>query len=104
MPQKDYDRYAILRNSDGTIDPMPFVNLPINASDKYENWNPNFSRYDKLSQKYYGNPFYDFLIQQANPQYISEFDVLDGATIRIGFPLNKIKADYEAALIAYKKQ
>ena len=29
MPNIDYDRYAILRNGDGTVDAMPYVNLQI---------------------------------------------------------------------------
>lgn len=104
MPHADYNRYSILRNSDGTTDNMPFVNLPINASDKYEYWNVNYSRLDKLALKYYGNPFYDFLILYANPENVNEFDIPDNALIRIPFPLQKAKSDYEAALNALKKQ
>lgn len=103
MPYVDYNRYSILKNGDGSTDLMPFVNLPINQSDKYETWNTEFSRLDKLSQKYYGNPFYDFLILYANNIYVSEFDIPDGALIRIPFPLAKVKADYEAILTAFKK-
>ena len=104
MPNIDYNRYAILKNDNGTTDSMPFVTLPVNPSDKYEYWNTEFSRLDKLSQKYYGNPFYDFLILFANPEYVSEFDIPDGTLIRIPFPLNKVKGDYEAFLTAFKKQ
>jgi hypothetical protein len=104
MPHTDYNRYGILKNGDGTTESMPFVKLPVNASDKYEYWNTTFSRLDKISQRYYANPFYDFLILYANPQYVSEFDIPDGALIRIPFPLSKVKADYEAILTAYKKQ
>ena len=82
---------------------MPFVNLPINPSDKYEFWNSEFSRMDKLSQKYYGNPFYDFFILYANG-FMSEFDIPDNTLIRIPFPLSKVKSDYETALTAYRKQ
>lgn len=103
MPYQDYKRYEILKNTDGTTDSMPFVNLPTNPSDKFEYWNTNFSRMDKISQKYYGNPFYDFLILYANKIYLNEFDIPDGALIRIPFPLSKVKADYEAALIAFEK-
>jgi len=102
MPYKDYDRYAILRNDDGTIQPMPFVNLPVNSSDKYEFWSSNTSRLDKISKKYYGNPFYDFLILYGNNIYNSEFDIPDGALIRIPFPLSKALADYEAILANLK--
>jgi len=102
MPHKDYDRYEILKNTDGTIDQMPFINLPVNASDKYEYWNSEFSRLDKLASKYYTNPFYDFLILYANRIYLNEFDIPDGALIRIPFPLVKARADYEAALRQFK--
>jgi hypothetical protein len=104
MPKKDYNRYAILTNSDGTTDLMPFVVLPVNPSDKYETWNTEYSRLDKLSQKYYGNPFYDFLILYANPGYTTEFDIPDGELIRIPFPLAKVKSDYETALSAFRQQ
>lgn len=103
MPQRDYDRYAILINSDGTYDLMPFVVLPVNQSDKFETWNTEYSRLDKLSQKYYGNPFYDFLILYANG-YASEFDIPNQTLIRIPFPLNKVKSDYENALTAFRAQ
>jgi hypothetical protein len=104
MPYVDYNRYSILKNGDGTTDSMPFVKLPTNTSDKFENWNAEFSRMDKLSQKYYGNPFYDFLIMYANSQFVNEFDIPDGTLIRIPFPLTKVKADYEAFLTAFKNQ
>jgi len=104
MPYIDYNRYSILKNDDGTIEPMPFIKLPINPSDKYEYWNSQFSRLDKLAKKFYGNPFYDFLIIYANNQYLSEYDIPDGALIRIPFPLAKAKSDYESILSAFKKQ
>ena len=103
MPYVDYNRYSILANDNGTTELMPFVNLPINQSDKYENWNTEFSRLDKLSQKYYGNPFYDFFILYANG-FMSEFDIPDNTLIRIPFPLAKVKSDYESALTAYRQQ
>ena len=103
MPYQDYSRYNILKNNDGTTDIMPFINLPINQSDKYEFWVLGKSRMDKLSQKYYNNPFYDFLILYANKKYLNEFDIPDNELIRIPFPLNKVIADYEAALNAHKK-
>ena len=103
MPQRDYNRYEILTNGNGTTDLMPFINLPINQSDKYETWNTEFSRLDKLSQKYYGNPFYDFLILYANGNYVNEFDILSETLIRIPFPLSKAKSDYEAILSNLKK-
>ena len=98
MSTLDYNRYAQLKNKDGTIKSMPFIPLPVRQSDKYEYWNVSFSRLDKLAQKYYGNPFYDFLILYGNPEYISEFDIPDGTVIRIPFPLAQARSDYETKL------
>lgn len=104
MPKLGYDRYAILKNENGSIDSMPFIRIPMNPSDKYEDWNVGFSRMDKLAEKYYDNAIYDFLILYANPEYVNEFDIPDNTLIRIPFPLANAKADYEAALKAFKKQ
>ncbi|MDA3779152.1 MAG: hypothetical protein PF487_02785 [Bacteroidales bacterium] len=103
MPYQDYKRYEVLKNNDGTTDSIPFIELPVNNSDKYEYWNLGFSRMDKIAKKYYGSPFYDFLIIYANKIYLNEFDIPDGALIRIPFPLNKVKSDYEALLNNYRK-
>jgi hypothetical protein len=101
MADLDYDRYSILKKSDGTYLRMPFVKLPENSSDKYINWKFNFDRLDKISQKYYGSPFYDFLIMIGNPTFENEFDIPDNELIRIPFPLKQAKANYEAILSEY---
>jgi hypothetical protein len=103
MPKLDYDRYQILRNNDGSTDMPPFVEIPVSPGDKYEEWREGFSRMDVISQKYYSNPFYDFFILYANPQYISEFDIPDGTVIRIPFPLDRVKLIYENSLTANKE-
>lgn len=104
MAQQDYNRYSILKNSDGSVSAMPFVTLPERSTDKYEYWNLGFSRLDKLSDKYYGTPFYDFLIIYANPEYTNEFDIPDNALIRIPFPLAQARSDYEGKLEQLKNQ
>lgn len=104
MPQQGYDRYKLLKNNDGTISAMPFVELPTNASDKFEYWNVARSRMDRMSQKYYGNPFYDFLILYANPQFVSEFDIPDNALVRIPFPLQVVLSQYESEILRIKNQ
>ena len=103
MPYRDYDRYVALKNSDGTINSMPFISLPANTSDKFEFWRTESSRLDKISQKYYGNPFYDFLILYANNSYVSEFDIPENAILRIPFHLDKARADYEAMINQFKE-
>ena len=104
MPKLDYNRYAILKKPDGSIEPMSFVDLPVNTSDKYIFWSSGSDRLDKLSQKYYNNPFYDFLISYANNEYTNEFDIPDNALIRIPFPLERAIYDYELILKNHMQQ
>lgn len=96
--KEDYKRYEIYKNEDGTIDQLPFVEIPINSSDKYEKFKLGVTRFDKLAGKYYGNEFYDFLITNGNPKYLSEFDIEDGTLIRIPFPLEQARTSYEDGL------
>jgi len=103
MARKDYDRYEIMKNVDGTIDWLPFVPISKNDSDLSELWVQGRSRLDKLALKYYNNPFYDFLILYANPEYVDQFDIPDGTLIRIPFPLNRVKLEYETFLRTYKE-
>lgn len=100
--EKEYNRYEILDNNSNVIQLMPLVKLPVNSTDKYEYWNTNNHRYDKLAYKYYGNPFYDFLLVYANTDYNSEYDIPNGALVRIPFPLSKAKSDYQELLTKYK--
>ena len=101
--EKEYNRYEILNNTT-TIQIMPMVKLPVNSTDKFEYWNSEIHRFDKLAYKYYGNPFYDFFILLANPSYVSEYDIPDDTLIRIPFPIEKVKSDYENILTMLKKQ
>ena len=53
---------------------------------------------DKLSQQYYGTPYMDWIILWANSEFISEFDIPDGTTIRIPFPLERVINIYQDEL------
>jgi hypothetical protein len=90
---EDFDRYIIYRN-EGDIDQLPFVKLPESGSDKYIRYVVGDTRFDKLSQKYYGTPIYDFFILMANPQRINEFDFEDNEIVRIPFPISQVKNYY----------
>lgn len=102
MSNQDYNRYYLLDTINDVKEMLPFVTLPSNTTDKYEYWKSEFSRYDKLAQKYYQNPFYDFLIALANPQFMSEWDIPDNTLVKIPFPLSKAKSDYEQFVKNYK--
>jgi hypothetical protein len=103
MQKNDYDRYEILKNTDGTINTVPFIKITEADSDLSIEWNPNISRLDKIANKYYSNPFYDFLILLANPQYVDQFDIPQGVTIRIPFPLERAKNEYETQIKKIKE-
>lgn len=94
---KDYDRYYLLKKGN-IYKTMPFIKIPKNNTDKYIEWKSNIDRLDKLSEKYYGSPFYDFFILYANPEFLSEWDIPDNTIIRIPFPLDVVKSYYENEL------
>jgi hypothetical protein len=98
MADNKYDRYQILKLGDGTLQPQPYIKISEAPSDKYEYWVDGLSRMDRLSLKYYGDPFFDFLIIMANPEYLNEFDIPDDTLIRIPFPLSRVKLEYERKL------
>jgi hypothetical protein len=57
------------------------------------------TRLDKISQQYYGTPFFGWLIQQANPRYTGlEAAIPDGAVLTIPFPLLTSLQDYKGAI------
>ena len=88
------NRYSQLKTINGIQQQMPFIRIPESSSDKYITWKINDSRFDILSDNYYGSPMYDYLLNYANPQYISEFDIVDGDIIRIPFPLDNVLINY----------
>lgn len=96
MPQ-DFDRYELVRKN-GTIDQLPFIKIPRARSDIFVEFRVGIDRYEKLAHQKYGNPFFDFLIMYANPEYISEYDIPDGSLIRIPYPLERAKNAYVSEL------
>jgi hypothetical protein len=78
---------------------VPFLELPVKATDEYDVYRKNKSRLDKLSQDHYGAPYFGWLIMQANPQYGGlEWDIPDNALLRIPKPLLSSLQDYKQAL------
>jgi len=98
MPQLEYNRYELLTQADGSILPMPFVSIPTSSTDKYIIWNNSSMRLDIISQRYYGNATYGWLLLLANPQISNEFDIEDNFTFRIPFPLNQALSYFENGL------
>ena len=93
-----YNRYNnFLINGEQTV--VPFVNIPSKPSDKRYIYKVGQSRTDKISQQYYGAPYFGWLIMQANPQFGGlENNIPDGSILTIPFPLLSSLQDYKAAL------
>lgn len=97
-----YDRYRDFR-IDGQVKTLPFIKLAVKGSDK-RIVTDNKTRFDKLSQQYYGNPYHGWLILQANPEFGGlEFDIPENTIIIIPFPLNKSLEDYQSQVDRYKR-
>lgn len=96
-----YNRYNnFLINGQQTV--VPFVKIPAKSSDLKYFYKGGISRLDKISQEYYGSPFFGWLILVANPQFGGiEWNIPDGALLTIPFPLVASLQDYESQLNNY---
>ena len=96
-----YNRYnQFLINGQQTV--VPFVNVPPKPSDKVYIYKVGKSRLDKVSQDYYGSPFFGWLILQANPQFGGlENNIFDGAILTVPYPLITSLQDYKSAIDTY---
>lgn len=99
-----YNRYYKMTGPGGKSKPMPFIKLQIKPTDKYETYKIGVTRFDKLSQKYYGNSLHGWLIMLANGEKGGlEFTIKDGDVIRIPFPFKETLQEYEDAVNRYIK-
>lgn len=83
-----YDRYNNFRIN-GEVKILPFINIAIKQTDKYFKYKKGITRFDNsISNYYYGDPNYGWLILLANATLASlEFEIEDGTDIRVPFPL-----------------
>lgn len=88
MAEQYFDRYGVFK-VDGEVKTIPFIKLDEKPTDIRVTTKEN-TRFDKLSQRYYGNGKHGFLILQANPQFGGlEFDIPVGTTITVPFPFRQ---------------
>ena len=98
-----YDRYEQFRG-DGKIELVPFGKIKPKDTDFFEVYVKNKSRLDLISYTYYKNPNYGWLILQANPEAGSmEYEIEDGTTLRIPYPLSISLQDYRDSIDEYYK-
>jgi len=93
MAKQYYDRYKDFRINN-EIKTLPFIKIKKRSTDINIQYKNNKTRLDIVSNTYYGTPYYGWLILLANPKYSLEFDISDGDTIRVPFPLINALQDY----------
>lgn len=93
-----YNRYSdFIVNGEQTV--LPFVSLQSKSTDKRYIYKAGQSRMDKVSQLYYGTPYFGWIIMMANPQFGSqEWAIPNNSILTIPFPLVSSLQDYKAAL------
>jgi hypothetical protein len=98
MALQYFNRYSqFLQNGVQTV--VPYINLPSKSSDKIYIYKVGSSRLDKISQQFYGTPFFGWLILLANPMYTGfEFNIPDSAILTIPYPLLSSLQDYKNTL------
>jgi len=98
MALQYYNRYSMFLEN-GAQSVVPYVTLPSKPTDKKYIFRDGITRLDKVSQQFYGTPFFGWLIMQANPGFTGlETNIPDGAILTIPFPLLTSLQDYKSAL------
>ena len=83
-----YNRYSLLSIRQEVL-MFPDIKLIEKGTDKFEIYEPGKSRFDKLSDQYYSNPYCGWLIMLANPELEGlEFMITSNTPIRIPFPFD----------------
>lgn len=96
-----YDRYTLFRKN-GEIKIVPFGKIPPKESDYFETYKRGRTRLDIISQQYYNDPNYGWLILQANPEVGSmEYEIPDNSVLRIPYPLGQSIEDYRQSIETY---
>ncbi len=96
-----YNRYTDF-NINGENLTVPYIKLPPKPSDKKVMYKVGQSRLDKISEQYYGTPYFGWLILQANP-YVGglEWDINDGQILIVPYPLVASLQSYKQAVDDY---
>ena len=97
-----YDRYQRFKVN-GKYKMIPFIKITPKPTDKTIVYFSERTRMDKLSQKYYDNPYHGWLIMLANPQYGGvEENIPNNEIIRIPFPFRDSIQQYIEAVKKYE--
>lgn len=102
MGLKYYNRYEeFIRDGEHLI--VPTITLTPKSGDKVVIYNKNVTRLDKLSQQFYNTPYFGWLILLRNPEYGGiEWDIPDGVTLYIPYPLESTLLEYKSKIEEYR--
>jgi len=97
-----YDRYMEFKGN-GENKTLPNITIKASPSDITILYKLGETRLDKVSNTYYGTPYYGWLILLANPEYGGlEFLIPDQSTIRVPLPLDTAIQNYMTEVKKYK--
>lgn len=98
-----YNRYSKL-SANGQMNLVPFAEIPVKSTDRFEYYIAGRTRLDILSYTHYQDPNFGWLILQANPEVGGlEFNIPDGTLLRIPYPLSTSLTEYENSIKIYKE-
>lgn len=90
--------YKPLKEND-TLKDMPPVQISSRKTDKFIVYHREKMRLDYIAGEIYEDETLWRLIMWGNPEYFLEFDIPEGAVIRIPYPLNEVMAEVNSFII-----
>lgn len=100
-----YDRYKFFRSGGFVPGRVPFAEIPESGSDLRVVYDRGRDRMDLMAYRYYGDPDLGWLILQGNPSVGGfEFEIPNGAVLRIPYPKDDALRRYEEACEALGKE
>lgn len=99
-----HNRYALFLDEDENHRFYPFIELENKNSDYLVLYTVGKTRLDKVSQEYYGDPYHEWLILQANPEHGGlEWNIPDNTLIRVPYPLSVTIQEFRRKLNRQKR-
>jgi len=96
-----FSRYSQLAFN-GNMRSFPKVLISKRSTDIYVTFNSNKTRLDRLAAEIYGDDTLYWIILLANPNYYMEFDIPNGAVIRIPNPVSDVIVEFNNKVLANK--
>jgi hypothetical protein len=101
-----YDFYKYLQqpNSPRTLKDMPPISIKKRNTDKFILYDRGKARLDYIAGQVYNDETLWRVIMWANPEYFVEFDIPQGTSIRVPYPINDVLSEITQQLVNYSSQ